>query len=230
MRAGRRDRGGRRPDRDVDALRPGQRAESWSARPTSRSSCPPGRSSCRARARLAAASPSEHGLAVATALIVKYRDAGTARARRARECAPVSVALPNRRRARPADLALDLAGFDLGGARRAPRHAVLPVRPRRRRAARRRASGGPARAVPPRLRGQGEPARRAVLERMASLGLGADVASGGELERVLAAGFDADRVVFTGPGKRDAELATAVAAGRRADHGRVAGRAAQARP
>jgi diaminopimelate decarboxylase len=53
----------------------------------------------------------------------------------------------------------------------------------------------------------------AVLERMASLGLGADVASGGELARVIAAGFAADRVVFTGPGKRDAELASAVAAG-----------------
>jgi diaminopimelate decarboxylase len=52
----------------------------------------------------------------------------------------------------------------------------------------------------------------AVLERMAKLGLGADVASGGELARVIAAGFDTVRVVFTGPGKRDSELASAVAA------------------
>ena len=53
----------------------------------------------------------------------------------------------------------------------------------------------------------------AVLERVASLGLGADVASGCELDRVIAAGFDAGRVVFTGPGKRDSELAAAVSAG-----------------
>ena len=53
----------------------------------------------------------------------------------------------------------------------------------------------------------------AVLERMARLGLGADVASGGELERVVAAGFDPALIVFTGPGKRDSELAAAVAAG-----------------
>ncbi len=53
----------------------------------------------------------------------------------------------------------------------------------------------------------------AVLGRMARLGLGADVASGGELERVLAAGFASESLVFTGPGKRDSELAAAVAAG-----------------
>jgi diaminopimelate decarboxylase len=52
-----------------------------------------------------------------------------------------------------------------------------------------------------------------VLEQMATLGLGADVASAGELERVIDAGFDPARVVFTGPGKRDSELASAVAAG-----------------
>ncbi len=52
----------------------------------------------------------------------------------------------------------------------------------------------------------------AVLQTMAGLGLGADVASGGELGRVLAAGFDPGLVVFTGPGKRDSELAAAVAA------------------
>jgi len=53
----------------------------------------------------------------------------------------------------------------------------------------------------------------AVLARLAKLGLGTDIASGGELERVLAAGIDPGRVVFTGPGKRDDELVAAVAAG-----------------
>ena len=52
-----------------------------------------------------------------------------------------------------------------------------------------------------------------LLARVAAIGLGVDIASGGELERVLAAGFDPDRIVFTGPGKRDSELAAAVAAG-----------------
>ncbi len=53
----------------------------------------------------------------------------------------------------------------------------------------------------------------AVLRHLAGLGLGADVASGGELRHVLRAGFAPDRVVFTGPGKRDEELAAAVEAG-----------------
>ena len=53
----------------------------------------------------------------------------------------------------------------------------------------------------------------AVLARIAELGLGADVASGGELDRVLTAGTDPGQIVFTGPGKRDNELAAAVAAG-----------------
>ncbi len=52
----------------------------------------------------------------------------------------------------------------------------------------------------------------AVLGRIASLGLGADVASAGELGRTLAAGFNPARVVFTGPGKRDDELLAAVTA------------------
>ncbi len=52
-----------------------------------------------------------------------------------------------------------------------------------------------------------------MLSTLAAAGLGADVASGGELRAVLRAGFDAARVVFTGPGKTDAELAVAVAAG-----------------
>jgi diaminopimelate decarboxylase len=53
----------------------------------------------------------------------------------------------------------------------------------------------------------------AVLAHLRGLGLGADVASVGELRHVLRAGFAADRVVFTGPGKRDEELAAAVEAG-----------------
>ena len=50
----------------------------------------------------------------------------------------------------------------------------------------------------------------AVLGHLAGLGLGADVASGGELAAALRAGFPAARIVFTGPGKRDVELAAAV--------------------
>ena len=53
----------------------------------------------------------------------------------------------------------------------------------------------------------------AVLRHIAGLGLGADVASGGELRHVLRAGFDPGHVVFTGPGKREEELAGAVEAG-----------------
>ena len=56
----------------------------------------------------------------------------------------------------------------------------------------------------------------AVAEHLAGLGLGADVASGGELEAALRARFRRDRIVFTGPGKRDDELRRAVAVGVRA--------------
>jgi len=42
---------------------------------------------------------------------------------------------------------------------------------------------------------------------------GFDIASGGELELVRAAGIDTFRVSFAGPGKRDAELEAAIAAG-----------------
>lgn len=42
---------------------------------------------------------------------------------------------------------------------------------------------------------------------------GADVSSGGELERAVAAGFRGDQISFTGPGKRDAELLQAVRQG-----------------
>ena len=53
----------------------------------------------------------------------------------------------------------------------------------------------------------------AVLRHLGSLGLGADVASGGELRHTVRAGISPERVVFTGPGKRDEELTAAVEAG-----------------
>lgn len=54
---------------------------------------------------------------------------------------------------------------------------------------------------------------RAVLATLAKLGLGADVVSGGELARALAAGIPAERVVFSGVGKTAEEMALALAAG-----------------
>lgn len=56
----------------------------------------------------------------------------------------------------------------------------------------------------------------AILRLLASLGLGADIASGGELAAVTRARFDLRRVVMTGPGKTDAELAAAIRSGVRA--------------
>lgn len=56
----------------------------------------------------------------------------------------------------------------------------------------------------------------AILRQLASLGLGADIASRGELSVVTRAGFDPRRVVMTGPGKTDPELAAAIRAGVRA--------------
>jgi diaminopimelate decarboxylase len=53
----------------------------------------------------------------------------------------------------------------------------------------------------------------AVVSHLRRYGVGADVASGGELETVLRAGFDPAVIAMTGPGKRDEELAAAVAAG-----------------
>ncbi len=52
-----------------------------------------------------------------------------------------------------------------------------------------------------------------VLRTLSEAGLGADVASGGELRAATRAGFEASRVVFTGPGKTDAELAEALSMG-----------------
>ncbi|HTC86594.1 MAG TPA: alanine racemase [Candidatus Acidoferrum sp.] len=53
----------------------------------------------------------------------------------------------------------------------------------------------------------------AVVEHLGRLGLGADVASAGELSMVRRAGIEPARIVMTGPGKRDDELTAAVAAG-----------------
>ena len=53
----------------------------------------------------------------------------------------------------------------------------------------------------------------AVLNLLARLGSGFDIVSGGELARVLAAGGDPAKVVFSGVGKTEAEMAAALAAG-----------------
>jgi diaminopimelate decarboxylase len=53
----------------------------------------------------------------------------------------------------------------------------------------------------------------AVLALMARLGAGFDIVSGGELARVLAAGGDARKVLFSGVGKTDAEVEQALRAG-----------------
>jgi diaminopimelate decarboxylase len=56
----------------------------------------------------------------------------------------------------------------------------------------------------------------AVVAHIGNRGLGADVASGGELAAALRAGIEPARIVMTGPGKRDDELRAAVAADVRA--------------
>ena len=53
----------------------------------------------------------------------------------------------------------------------------------------------------------------AVLDALGRLGAGFDIVSGGELARVLASGHPASRVIFSGVGKSEAEIATALAAG-----------------
>jgi diaminopimelate decarboxylase len=50
----------------------------------------------------------------------------------------------------------------------------------------------------------------AVLATLAKLGLGADVVSGGELLRALAAGIPAERIVFSGVGKTEQEMRLAL--------------------
>ncbi|NQW09380.1 MAG: diaminopimelate decarboxylase [Alphaproteobacteria bacterium] len=54
---------------------------------------------------------------------------------------------------------------------------------------------------------------QAVITLLAKLGCGADVVSGGELARALAAGVPADRIVFAGVGKTRDEMAAALDAG-----------------
>ncbi len=54
---------------------------------------------------------------------------------------------------------------------------------------------------------------QAVVATLAKLGAGADVVSGGELKRALAAGVPPDRIMFSGVGKTASELAAAVDAG-----------------
>jgi diaminopimelate decarboxylase len=56
-------------------------------------------------------------------------------------------------------------------------------------------------------------ANLAVLRLMSELGAGADIVSGGEMLRALAAGFPAERIVFSGVGKTDEELQAAITAG-----------------
>jgi len=53
----------------------------------------------------------------------------------------------------------------------------------------------------------------AILDALQQLGAGFDIVSGGELARVLAAGGRADRVIFSGVGKSEAEMRAALAAG-----------------
>jgi len=53
----------------------------------------------------------------------------------------------------------------------------------------------------------------AVLQLLASLGSGFDIVSLGELRRALLAGADPQRIVFSGVGKRDDEIAAALKAG-----------------
>jgi diaminopimelate decarboxylase len=53
---------------------------------------------------------------------------------------------------------------------------------------------------------------QAVLHTLAKLGAGADVVSGGELKRALAAGIPPQKIVFSGVGKTEAELRAALAA------------------
>jgi diaminopimelate decarboxylase len=53
----------------------------------------------------------------------------------------------------------------------------------------------------------------AILNLFARMGAGFDIVSGGELKRVLAAGGDAGKVVFSGVGKSEAEIRLALEAG-----------------
>ena len=50
----------------------------------------------------------------------------------------------------------------------------------------------------------------AVLRLLAKLGAGADIVSGGEMMRALAAGFPAEKIIFSGVGKTDGEITDAL--------------------
>ncbi|MBU1275568.1 MAG: diaminopimelate decarboxylase [Proteobacteria bacterium] len=54
---------------------------------------------------------------------------------------------------------------------------------------------------------------QAVIATLAHLGAGADIVSGGELVRGMAAGVPADRIVYSGVGKSEAEMQAALEAG-----------------
>jgi diaminopimelate decarboxylase len=54
---------------------------------------------------------------------------------------------------------------------------------------------------------------QAVIKTLANLGAGADVVSGGELKRALIAGIPPEKIMFSGVGKTEAELAAAIDAG-----------------
>src|ERR1700748_584243 len=54
---------------------------------------------------------------------------------------------------------------------------------------------------------------QSVLRTLAKLGAGADVVSGGELKRALAAGIPPEKILFSGVGKTEAELRAALAVG-----------------
>src|ERR1700710_69817 len=51
---------------------------------------------------------------------------------------------------------------------------------------------------------------QSVLRTLAKLGAGADVVSGGELKRALAAGIPPNKILFSGVGKTEAELGQAL--------------------
>jgi diaminopimelate decarboxylase len=53
---------------------------------------------------------------------------------------------------------------------------------------------------------------QSVLRTLAKLGAGADVVSGGELKRALAAGIPPNKILFSGVGKTEIELRAALAA------------------
>ena len=53
----------------------------------------------------------------------------------------------------------------------------------------------------------------AVIKTLAKLGAGADIVSGGELKKVLAAGVPASKIMFSGVGKKREEMAAALDAG-----------------